>query len=343
MDGRSPWSDLLNKFFENPTLFFQRHIIWVLVIVVLLFILSRLNNTLEITGVNRAIYISRAIVSSLTAFVIAPIIFILFVNMFAWWGGYEYLNLTNLFKWLYLSGTSIVWVTKSAVLRGIVGHTSEEMYSTSSIIRIGAVALPLIFVWFRIASSNFWRLLLIPMIIGIFLITSYQRSEPTFLDPVLEKYKTKIDSTREEGGRFFEEDEINANNQYFFIGLMALIGLGILASFFIKNKFIPLLLVLGFLILFFSLTRDNYTLDPKKTDPLDIKDHPIEVVHHSDKLDDMIRDFDRKYLRTNPEDFDEELSALSDRISRQIVVIDSVPVPAKICRKYPKYFLDLCD
>lgn len=176
---KKSWSGVFEELFSNPAVFIQNHIWWVISVLVILFMLSRINNYLEITGVNRAIYVTRGIVSSITAFIIAPIAFILLINGIALVNGYQTIGLRPIWEWIWLTMTSYFWLMKCFFGGGI---DQVKIYDINSLIRVLWITLPVIFVWFRATSGMFMRALLIPFIIGVFFVTQHKVAEPTFLN-----------------------------------------------------------------------------------------------------------------------------------------------------------------
>lgn len=184
------WNDFIQEFLSNPGQFIQGHWPYLLGLVLVLFALSRLNNYMEIRGVNRAINVARAFVGSVMAFVIAPIVFLLLLNLVAYVKGIPRFNLSFIWDWLRLTGTTFWWILKSATCFSCEGEKMDVAYNISSLIRIAWVIIPISFIWLRSVSSNLWRILLIPFILGIFYITYQKKASPTFLDKYIpEKYR----------------------------------------------------------------------------------------------------------------------------------------------------------
>ncbi len=184
------WNDFLQDFLRNPGQFIQGHWPYLLGLLLVLFALSRLNNYLEIRGVDRAINVARAFVGSVMAFVVAPIVFLLLLNAVAYVKGIPRFNLSFIWDWLRLTGTTFWWILKCATCFSCEGEKMDVAYDIHSLIRIAWVIIPISFIWLRSVSSNLWRILLIPFIIGVFYITYQREATPTFLENhIPEKYK----------------------------------------------------------------------------------------------------------------------------------------------------------
>ncbi|MDC0231143.1 hypothetical protein OAK19_04190, partial [Aureispira] len=63
------WKVFIAEVFRSP----QSYIFWLVFFLIVLFLLSRFRNRMEERGVNKAIYISRGLVGSFIAFIVAPI------------------------------------------------------------------------------------------------------------------------------------------------------------------------------------------------------------------------------------------------------------------------------
>ena len=76
------WTHFILESSTHPT----RILLWVIVILIVLFLLSRTHNILEEKSVNQAIRISRGLVSCLLVFIIGPIVafLILTANLRVW-------------------------------------------------------------------------------------------------------------------------------------------------------------------------------------------------------------------------------------------------------------------
>lgn len=102
------WSNLFQGLANSPV----TSMIWVVVLLVLLFVLSRFNNYLEVRGVNRAIGITRALVGSFMYFIVAPVVLFVFINVMAFIYGAPLINVSFLWNWIELTGTSYFWLLK---------------------------------------------------------------------------------------------------------------------------------------------------------------------------------------------------------------------------------------
>ncbi len=184
------WLDFLQSFLKNPGQFIQGHWPYLLGLLLVLFGLSRLNNYMEVQGVNRAINIARAFTGSLMAFVIAPIVFLMLVNLVAYVKGIPMFSFWFIWDWLRLTATTFWWIVKCATCFSCESEKMEVAYTTSSLIRIAWVIIPISFIWLRSVNSNLSKILLIPFVLAVFYITYQRPAPPTFLDKhVPEKYR----------------------------------------------------------------------------------------------------------------------------------------------------------
>ncbi|MEM7105005.1 MAG: hypothetical protein AAF502_17845 [Bacteroidota bacterium] len=176
MTGK-PWAQHFGEIARNPGEFINGHWIWLLVIILTLFILSRMNNYMEVSGVNKAIIISRGIVSTFMAFILAPIVFMLLLNVYAFFNGLPLINMRFIWEWIVLTATTFYWLLKCIGMpRG------EVMYDLSGVIRVLWFLLPTAYIWLRTASSGFWRMMLIPFVISTIYLTAYKAAPPTFFN-----------------------------------------------------------------------------------------------------------------------------------------------------------------
>lgn len=184
------WGDLLTTFLSNPLDFLQDHWYGIVLLMVLLFGLSRLNNYMEVNSVNRAINIARAFVGSVMAFIIAPITVLILINAVAYIKGIPMFSFWFIWDWLQLTASSIWWIIKSATCFSCNNEGTDVAYDINSIIRIAWILIPISFIWIRSASSLIAKLLLIPFVFAVLYVTYQHEASPTFLDKYIpEKYK----------------------------------------------------------------------------------------------------------------------------------------------------------
>jgi len=170
------WADLLRTFLSDPLGFLQAHWYGLILLLLLLFGLSRLNNYMEVNSVNRAISIARAFVGSLMAFVIAPILVLILVNVVA------YISFMFLWDWLRLTASSIWWIVRCATCFSCDNQVVDVAYNHHALLRLAWILIPTIFIWLRSTSTLLTRLLLIPFIFGVLFVTYQREASPTFLD-----------------------------------------------------------------------------------------------------------------------------------------------------------------
>jgi hypothetical protein len=154
--------------------------VWVIGLLILLFIMSRVNNNLEIKSVNRAIVISRSLVGMFMWFIVVPIVLFLFLMLFALVYKIDMLDIGFIFKWIGLTFSSYWWLIKCFF--GAESISGEKAaYSLDAVVRVLWVSLPLAFIWVRATSTTMTRLLIVPLILGFFIIARHKRAEPSFI------------------------------------------------------------------------------------------------------------------------------------------------------------------
>ena len=170
------WADLLLLIVQNPT----SGLIILVVLLVILFGLSRLNNRLELRFQDQAIGISRGLVGTLMWFVIGPFIFFILLNIVAVVFGVPSINIMWLLKWLGTMTSTVWWLLKCALgSEGITGQ--KEMYTIDAVLRIILFIGPVSLIWIRVTSKRALRLALIPLVIAVLVITRHKKAEPTFI------------------------------------------------------------------------------------------------------------------------------------------------------------------
>lgn len=189
------WADLLTKFLSNPLDFLQDHWYGLILLLLLLFALSRLNNYMEVNSVNRAINLARAFVGSVMAFIIAPITVLILINAIAYIKGIPTFSFWFIWDWLKLTASTFWWMVRSATCFSCDNDLADYAYDINSLIRIAWVVIPVTFIWLRSTSTLITRFMLLPFIALIFYITYQRKASPTFFDKYIpEKYRDyKVD------------------------------------------------------------------------------------------------------------------------------------------------------
>ena len=190
------WGDLLRTFLSDPLGFLQSHWYGLILLLLLLFGLSRLNNYMEVNSVNRAINIARAFVGSVMAFVIAPIMVLILINVVAFLKGIPMFSFWFIWDWISLTISSIWWVIRCATCFSCDNQVVDVAYNHHAVIRLAWILIPTIFIWWRSTSTILSKALMIPFIFGVLFITYQREASPTFLDKHLpETWKNfKIDN-----------------------------------------------------------------------------------------------------------------------------------------------------
>jgi len=179
------WGDLLRAFLSDPLGFLQSHWYGLILLLLLLFALSRLNNYMEVNSVNRAINIARAFVGSVMAFVIAPIMALILINVVAYIKGIPMFSFWFIWDWLKLTASSIWWVIRCATCFSCDNQVVDVAYNHHAILRLAWILIPTIFIWWRSTSTILTKALMIPFILGVLFVTYQREASPTFLDKQL--------------------------------------------------------------------------------------------------------------------------------------------------------------
>jgi hypothetical protein len=192
ISNKKGWGETMIKLMTSPMAF-----VWVIAILILLFIMSRFNNKLEINSVNRAITISRSLVGVFMWFFVAPIVGFLFMNLFAIVNGIDMINASFIFQWIGLTFSSYWWLVKCFFGAESIGG-QKDAYTLDAVVRILWVAIPLAFIWIRSTKTMITRLLIIPLILAFFIMARHKKAEPSFI-------------TEKEGREFFEKLPVIGN------------------------------------------------------------------------------------------------------------------------------------
>jgi hypothetical protein len=328
------WGEFLIDVAQHP----QKYVFWLIIFLIVLFMLSRLRNIMEERGVNRAIYISRGFVGTFIAFIVTPIVFFIILNLVAIVHGVNTIDIGFLAKWIGLTLTSYWWLLKcffgSESLSGAV-----DIYSVDAIIRIFWVLLPFSIIWFRVSNSKIGKLFLIPMIIGVFVITRYKTAPPTFITedqelvnkiPVLNWFANNSnDNNNAEESQF-----LNGSRRKIIAGALAFVILiGFVVGLYLEYRVIGLLITLIGLLGFLLMAPHE-------------KEKVIPASHHKDyhmNIDSLIYRMDSLYLADQESIEVYNLSMkISSAYQAKIDVGDMIRFPDTLCVKYEAYFYDWC-
>jgi hypothetical protein len=329
------WGEFLSTVIVNP----QKYVFWLIVFLIVLFLLSRLRNIMEERGVNRAIYISRGFVGTFIAFIVTPVIFFIILNLIAIVHGVNTIDISFLAKWIGLTLTSYWWLLKcffgSESLSG-----ATDIYSTDAIIRILWVLLPFSIIWFRVSNSRIGKLFLIPLIIGVFVITRYRTAPPTFITEDRELVN-KIpglnwfsDKAKQNDPTDSESPFLDGPKRKIIAGVLAVVILiGFIVGLYLEYRVIGLLVsligLLGFLL-----------MAPHE------KEKIIPPSHHVDyhiNIDSLIHRMDSLYVTDNTSIEVYNLSMkISSAYQARMDVGDMIRFPDTLCVKYESYFYDWC-
>lgn len=325
------WSDLLARVGANP----QNYVVWVIVFLIVLFLLSRLRNIMEERSVNRAIYISRGMVGTIIAFIITPIVFFILLNIVALVHGVNTIDIGFLAKWLGLTVTSYWWLLKcffgSESLSG-----AAEMYSPDALIRILWIILPFSLIWIRMSSTKIGKLFLIPLIIGVFVITRYKKAPETFItqDEQLMRRIPGLNMFSNDPNAPTAKSSISNEQRKFLAGgLLLLLIAGFVVGLYLQRRLIGLFMaavgLLGFLLM---APHEKEKVIPEKHEE-----------NYNANLDSMIQVMNYLHAK-NPDTL--ELYHLSLQVKAgydaRLEVGDMIVFPDSLCTKFEPYFYDWC-
>lgn len=325
------WGEFLKDVARSP----QGYVYWVIVFLVVLFFLSRLRNRMEERGVNKAIYISRGLVGTFMAFIIAPIVFFIILNLVAIVHGVQTIDISFLAKWIGLTITSYWWLLKcffgSSSLEG-----AKEIYSVDAVIRILWVLLPISTIWLRMSKSNIGKLFLIPVIFGVLVITRYKTAPVTFIteDKELVSKIPMLNWFVSDGTDPAKKEGLDPLHRKYMAGALAcVVVVGFVVGLYLEYRviglFVSLVGLLGFLL-----------MAPHELEKI------IPPSHHEDyhaDLDSLIFRMDSIY-KADGENV--EVYELSRRIDAayhaRMDMGDMIKFPDSLCVKYDVYFYDWC-
>ncbi|MCH2023436.1 MAG: hypothetical protein MK207_13250 [Saprospiraceae bacterium] len=324
------WKVFITEVFRSP----QSYIFWLVVFLFVLFLLSRFRNRMEERGVNKAIYISRGLVGSLIAFIIAPIVFYIMLNIVALVHNVAIIDVSFLTDWIGLTISSYWWLLK-CFFGSVSVSFAKEIYSVNSIIRILWIILPISFIWLRMSKTKIGKLFLIPLIIGVLVITRYKTAPTTFIteDKELVKHIPLLN-------RFAlnqNDADINTtqilsvqHKQLITIGLFAVIAIGLVVGLIFKYRVIGLFISLIGLLGFILIAPHDIELNNK---------HPDYLID----IDSLVSRMDSLYF-INGESIDVYQISLQieSAFNARIEAGDMIQFPDSLCTKYEAYFFDRC-
>jgi hypothetical protein len=334
-DGDKKWSNLFSGLASSPV----TSMIWIVVLLVILFILSRFNNYLEVRGVNRAIGITRALVGSFMYFIVAPVVLFVFINAMAYIYRAPLINVSFLWDWIQLTGSSYFWLLKCMFRsEGVLGQ--EEAYTIHSMVRVLWILIPLSLIWLRTTKKRMGRLLLIPIVIGIIGVTRHKIAPETFIT-------TPENITRMQQvpyiGFLFEENKSKSLgfenglsplqrrviSGVLVVLLLSGLGVGLFGGQRIVGLVLAMLGVFGFMFIAPSKLQDDI-IPPKN------KEHPF---HHN--IDSLIHRLDSIYALEGDESL--EVYNLTIKIDQAYLAQQhKEEFPDSLCKDYSRYFYDRC-
>ncbi len=326
------WRQFFTEVIHSP----QSYIFWLVIFLIVLFILSRFRNRMEERGVNKAIYISRGLVGTFIAFIVTPIAFYFLLNTVALVHGVKIIDVSFLTDWIGLTLSSYWWLLE-CFFGSIRVAYAEEIYSVDSFIRILWIVLPISFIWLRMSKSKVGKLFIIPMIIGVLIITRYKTAPPTFITedkelinkiPVLNWFSADSNKANDDKKSIITKDK----RKLLAGGLAVLIIVGFIVGLYFKFRiaglFITLVGLLGFVL-----------MAPHEKEVRETK-HPD---YHLD-LDSLIFKMDSLYISTGESIAVYEISQkIESAFKAHIEAGDLIRFPDSLCRKYESYFYDRCQ
>jgi len=350
MEQDGTWRAFIGSFLSDPVDFIQLHWPWLLFLLILLFALSKLNNYLEVKGVDKAILITRGLVGSVMAFIVTPFALLLFVNCIAWVKGLPGVNMWNIVEWLQLTITSFWWILECMLDIG-ESPTSTSLYHPSSIVRIAWIALPVLFIWLRIMKTRFWRLMYLPILLGLLVITANRWAPPTFLDDHIPMAVTEWQPSKHVIAEQSQiqhappaatvnrtEGLLNRHRKLIIVALLCLLAVGCSLGYYSDYKLVALGLILfscfGFVQLFKS-TIDTTSILPAS------KETEIIPTPKASQLTKEFKAFEALFKAHDGKN-SVALSQQSFKINALLKSTGERP-PARFCNLYRDYFFDYCE
>lgn len=323
------WLEFFQYLSRNP----QSLLLLAVMLLVILFLLSRTNNFMEKKGVDRAIDITRAFVGFLMYFIIAPIVIFLFINAVAFINALPLLDISFLGKWIALTFSSYWWLLNCIFQnKDIVGQ--EEAYTVHAIIRILWIILPVTLIWIQISKTTAKRLLIIPVIVLVIMVTRHKIAEETFLTKDVD-----IETLRELPiiGYFFNEQNAvkkeatainDAQQKIISIAMIGLIAAGLCFGLLTKYKIAGLSgVALGILGFFILSTENIYYSKPKTSTKFN-------------NVDSLISVLDSVFDEEGPESL--TVYKLTVELENIYKTKENLNFPDSLCKRYKTFFYDRC-
>lgn len=323
------WPEFFKDLSDNP----QTILVIAVLLMIILFALSRMNNLMEERGVDRAIGITRAVVSFIMYFIVAPVIIFLFINIIAFVNAVPLLDISFLGKWLYLTFTSYWWLLNCIFQnKDVVGQ--EETYTINSVIRLIWILLPITLIWIQITKKLPQRLIIIPIIVGTILIARHKKAEETFLTK-----DVHIETLRQLPfiGFIFDKDVSDEQNNEIIskaqrqvmsiaLGILVVAGLGV--GVFSKYRLAGLATVAISVFGFVLISPQFHDDKPKKQNK--------KILF----ADSLIAVMDSFYKADGPESI--EIYKISIKLEEFYNNDSKNEFPDSLCRRYGPYFYDRC-
>lgn len=332
------WGQFLTEVFQSP----QSYIIWLIVFLIVLFLLSRLRNRMEERGVNRAIYISRGLVGTFIAFIVTPIVFYILLNVIALVHQVNTIDISFLAKWIGLTLSSYWWLLQCFFSSTDISGASE-IYSVDSIIRIIWITVPFSFIWLRTSKTRLGKLFIIPIIIGVLVITRYKTTNPTFITqdqeliqrvPFLKWFV--VDPNASQTTSSSETTSVLTPDRRKIIAavLAVVVIIGFIVGLYLEYRVVGLLVVLVGLLGFLLMAPHQ------KEKVISQENHH----HYHINLDSLVHRMDSIYItdKENLEIYDLSLQ-ISAAYHARMEEGDMIRFPDTLCSKYESYFYDWCN
>ena len=244
------------------------------------------------------------------------------------------IDVSFLTDWIGLTISSYWWLLK-CFFGSVSVSFAKEIYSVNSIIRILWIILPISFIWLRMSKTKIGKLFLIPLIIGVLVITRYKTAPTTFIteDKELVKHIPLLN-------RFAlnqNDADINTtqilsvqHKQLITIGLFAVIAIGLVVGLIFKYRVIGLFISLIGLLGFILIAPHDIELNNK---------HPDYLID----IDSLVSRMDSLYF-INGESIDVYQISLQieSAFNARIEAGDMIQFPDSLCTKYEAYFFDRC-
>ncbi len=317
-------------------------VVWLVVMLVMVLILSRWSNKLEVSGTKRAESIARSGVSVFMWFFVLPLALFILINIFAIVNGLGAINIIFFGKWIGLTFSSYWWLIQCAIgADAVQGEIAN--YSPDAVVRLIWVFLPLSFVWLRSIKVGWLRWMLLPLIIGSLVVTRHKKAGETFVTA-----EVGIENLRKipvigslfeppptaNNGQLAPNKGFSPNVRKIVASISAIVMcIGIVVALYFVKRAIGLVIILvglgGFL--FIAPSSVNKELKKLTKD----KDHAINT-----NIDSLLQKMKEFKTANNELELYHTAQKLKEAYKAQV---EFIKFPDSLCIEYRNYFYDRCQ